>query len=82
MLVAVRPPEYEDEEDKHPKWLYWVLIVYHLVFGAATYIEAFIMPKNFRFWPAIGILVTVILLTRVCHFWLFLPGEDRENLTP
>ena len=88
LLFAVRPPgerygddEKNDERD-HPLALYIGLLTYHLLYALFSFTEAFTSyAKYYRFTPAIFIVFTVILMTRIYHQWLYRPGENRDTLT-
>ena len=70
----------EKEDKTHPVTLYICLLVYHSVFAYFSFSEAFDSnsAKYIRFIPAVLIIATVVMLSKVHHNWLYLPGESRD----
>ena len=91
MLIAVRPPEYSDEDKvdkekgeghiRHAVAMYWCLFFYHLGLATMSYVETFVSASIFRYTPAIMITATVFMLTKIFQNWLFIPGDHRDAMT-
>ena len=67
LIIAVRPPEYpDDRRTTQARYLYIMLVVYHLGFCVIKYLSDFRFPKYFRDKSAIIMIFAVALLTYLC----------------
>ena len=67
LVIAIRPPEYLDErKTSQARYLYFMLVVYHLAFAVIKYLADFRFPKWFRDKAAIIMIFAVALLTYLC----------------
>ena len=79
LIIAVRPPEYEDQtKTRKAKLLYSFLVIYHFAFTVMDFL--FIDAKGLDYRTKFGVLIMIpiLLVIILCNEWLFLPGEDRE----
>ena len=67
LIIAVRPPEYPDErKTTQARWLYIMLVIYHLSFCVVRYLSDFVVPKFFRDKSSIIMILAVAMLTYLC----------------
>ena len=67
LIIAVRPPEYSDDRrTTQARYLYIMLVVYHLAFCVIKWLSDFRFPKYFRDKSAIIMIFAVALLTYLC----------------
>ncbi len=80
MIICVRPPTYEDNEQKTTMalLLYLTLIFYHLLMGCVRFASLYVTP-TLRNKMTIFMMGSIVLTSLICQNWVYL--EDIDELT-
>ena len=82
MIIVVRPPIYEDDEDHNhttkARYFYYGLIVYHLTVAIVRYLSLFHF-KELRSKMTIFMMIAVFLMSYISQAWVY--RQDIDDIT-
>ena len=76
MVIALRPPKYDDNEERTTEALcvYVFLIFYHLGMGLIRFWNVF-QSNRFRGNMTLWLMLTVVFIILLCQRWIYVERE-------